>query len=79
MALSELPALPMQGSQVTPDSQPSNSLATGLKKGQFFPARGRAVPVSIMQDPESTGDIVDDVHAQEEHAKAIASTAEVSV
>ena len=32
-----------------------------------------------MQEPESTGDIIDDVHAQEEHAKAIASTAEVSV
>ena len=35
--------------------------------------------MSIMQEPESTGDIIDDVHAQEEHAKAIASTAEVSV
>ena len=32
-----------------------------------------------MQEPESTGDIIDDVHAQEEHAKAIASTAEVPV
>ena len=37
------------------------------------------MPVSIMQDPKSTGDTIDDVHAQEEHAKAIASTAEVPV
>ena len=37
------------------------------------------MPVSIMQNSKSTGDIIDDVHAQEEHAKAIASTAEVPV
>ena len=35
--------------------------------------------MSIMQEPKSTGDIIDDVHAREEHAKAIASTAEVTV
>ncbi len=57
---------------------PSNSLATDLQKGQFFPTKGQPTPVSIMQEPESTGDIVDDVHALEEHAKAVASTAEVS-
>lgn len=60
-------------------SLPSNSLATDLQKGQFFPTKGQPVPVSITQEPESTGDIVDDVHALEEHAKAVASTAEVSL
>ena len=59
-------------------SLPSNSLATDLQKGQFFPTKGQPAPVSITQEPESTGDIVDDVHALEEHAKAVASTAEVS-
>ena len=56
---------------------PSNSLATDLQKGQFFPTKGQAVQVSITQDVQSTGDIIKDVHAEEEHAKAIASTAEV--
>ena len=60
-------------------SLPSNSLATDLQKGQFFPTKGQPAPVSITQEPESTGDIVDDVHALEEHAKAVASTAEVSL
>lgn len=56
---------------------PSNSLATDLQKGQFFPSRGQEAPVSITSTLESTGDIIDDVHAQEEHAKVIAGTAEV--
>ena len=58
---------------------PSNSLATDLQKGQFFPMKGQPAPVSITQELESTGDIVDDVHALEEHARAVASTAEVSL
>ena len=60
-------------------SLPSNSLATDLQKGQFFPMKGQPAPVSITQELESTGDIVDDVHAQEELAKAVASSAEVSL
>ena len=60
-------------------SLPSNSLATDLQKGQFFPTKGQPTPMSISQELESTGDIVDDVHALEEHAKAVASTAEVSL
>ena len=58
-------------------SLPSTSLATDLQKGQFFPTKGQAAQVSITQDVQSTGDITHDVHAEEEHAKAIASTAEV--
>lgn len=56
---------------------PSNSLATDLQKGQFFPTRGQAGKARATADMGSTADITDDAHAQEEHAKAIANTAEV--
>ena len=51
---------------------PSNSLATDLQKGQFFPTRGQAVQVKTNPDTDPTGDISDESHAQ-----AIANTAEV--
>lgn len=66
-----------QVEEATTGTLPSNSLATDLQKGQFFPTRGQAVQVRTTADTDSTGDIIDDVHAQEEHAKAIANTAEV--
>ena len=66
-----------QVGEATTMTLPSNSLATDLQKGQFFPTRGQAVQVRTTADLESTGDIIDDVRAQEEHAKAIANIAEV--
>ena len=54
---------------------PSISLATDLQKGQFFPTQGQAA--QLKTTAEVTGDGVDDVHAQEERAAAIASTAAV--
>ena len=68
-----------QVEEATTTILPSNSLATDLQKGQFFPTRGQAVQVRTTADMESTGDIMDDVHAQEEHAMAIANTAEVCI
>ena len=66
-----------QAEEATTAALPSNSLATDLQKGQFFPTRGQAAQARTTADMESMGDIIYDVHAQEEHAKAIAHTAEV--